>query len=85
MLRLFVDRAVALRRGVVLVHIHFAHFDAAAVIGGNFIHDRRQRAARAAPGCPEINDYRNRGLDDFLVKVIKIDMEQVGMCIHNGF
>src|SRR5208337_1527239 len=50
--------AIALRRGHVLVHVHLAYLDLAAVRGGDLVHDGRQRLTRTAPCGPEIHHHR---------------------------
>src|SRR5215472_512588 len=50
--------AIALRGGVILVHIHLADLETATVLRRDFINHGRQRAAGATPGRPEIHQNR---------------------------
>src|SRR5271169_3773455 len=62
--------AVALRRSHVLVHIHLAYLDLAAVRGGDFVHDGRQRLTRTAPSGPEIHHHRLLRLEHVAIEAL---------------
>src|SRR5450759_530323 len=72
--------SVALRCHRVAVHVHLADHRAPGVRARNFIHNRRHCAARAAPGCPEIHQYRLLRLQHRLVKVRVRYLEDRARC-----
>ena len=56
-----------LREVLVLVGVHLDDFDLAGVFVGDLFEHRAQRAARTAPGRPEVDQHglRGGGVDDF--------------------
>jgi len=46
------------------IHVDFYDLDGAAFFSGDFIEDRAQHLAGAAPLCPEIDHHGNGGLQD---------------------
>ena len=48
-----------------LIHINFDDLYRIAFFGGDFIKDRAEHFAGAAPFCPEIHDDRDGGLENF--------------------
>ena len=61
--------AVAAGRHVVLVHVHLHDLELAVVLGGNGVHDRSERAAGAAPRCPEVHQHGRLRLQHVLLEV----------------
>ena len=68
--------AVLLRHGRHLVDIQLADLDLPFSLFGNLGNGRRQHSAGAAPGRPEINQYRNLGFQNLALKI---------PCIQNYF
>src|SRR5258706_7064334 len=52
----------------IVIRVQFPHFDFAVIFLGEFVHQRRQHAARAAPGRPKIDQNGLVGLYDFRIK-----------------
>lgn len=50
--------------GVALAHLEFA-----GVLVGNLGNDGGDDTARAAPGCPKVNEHGHVGIEDFLFEV----------------
>src|SRR5579871_4932 len=61
--------AITHRGGAVRVHIHLADLYLALIIIGQFLDDRRNRAARAAPCRPEVHENRLVGFQYILIEV----------------
>src|SRR5258708_32597538 len=66
----------------VLVGIHAGETQLAAVGRGQFLEDRGQRAAGRAPGSREIDDHRQRRLQDLLGKILVGDGQYSIISIH---
>lgn len=56
------------RDGTVLVDIDFHDVQAALVFAGDFVQDRRNHAAGAAPFSPVVDEHWGRGFEDVLVE-----------------
>jgi hypothetical protein len=52
------------------VNIHFADFHLAIVFVGQFVKERRDHFARAAPFGPEINEHGHRRLQNLLREIV---------------
>jgi len=63
---------------LVIVNVHLADADAAIVLVGQFIKDRRDHFAGAAPFRPEINEDGNGRLQNFLGEVLLSESNYVG-------
>src|SRR5206468_2002713 len=65
---------------LVLVGVDLDDLDVAGVLIGYLFEDRTQRAARAAPGSPEVHQYRlgRRGLEHLGGKVCRGDGRDAG-------
>jgi hypothetical protein len=74
------DRADAVFGGkaLVIVNVHFADADAAVVLVGQFIKDRRDHFAGTAPFRPEINQDGDRRLQNFRGEVLLRESNDVG-------
>jgi len=59
------------KRGL-FVDIDFADFDVLSLFG-NLVDDRGDHPARAAPGCPEVEQNRDFALHDFGLEIIFCD------------
>ena len=72
---------------LLLVCIHLSKTKAPAIFNRQLLKNRRQRLARRAPRCPEINDDRRhvRRSNNLRFKVFKRDVEDVGRVGHGGF
>ena len=62
------DNAELLRKLRLLVHVDLAYLDVAALVR-NLVHDGRHHAARAAPGCPEVQQDRLIRLHDLALEI----------------
>src|SRR5205814_7836271 len=69
--------AVLSRQGLFLVDVHFANFDLAIVLIGQFIQDRRERPAWAAPLRPKIHEHRRRRFKNLLRKALLIQIDDI--------
>src|SRR2546421_1606157 len=67
------------------INVHLCEGQSSLVLMTQTLENGSNSAARTAPCGPEINDHRNIGLDHLLLKVGRIDMEQVGLGIHSVF
>src|SRR6185436_9996972 len=72
--------AVAHRCGAVTVNVHLADLYLALVLIGKLIHDRGNRAAWAAPGCPEIHQHWLVCLQYVLIKICISYFENTVVC-----
>src|SRR5690606_18451953 len=70
--------AVPSRRLRVLVGVELVHLQAIAHLRGHFFKDRRQPAARTAPGRPKVHDHGRLAFEHLLVKL------RVGQVHHRG-
>jgi hypothetical protein len=55
---------------LIRIHIEFADADLSAELFGQLLDDRRDHAARPAPGCPEIDQNRERRFLDLGCKIL---------------
>ena len=62
------------RQFLVLVRVDLGEREPAPILVGKFFQDRRQRATRRAPRCPEIHDDRDflRAFDHHLLEVLEV-------------
>ena len=68
------------REVLMVVNVDLADLHLAVVLGSQFVENRRDHLARAAPLGPEINEDGLGGLDHFLVKVVGGQRDDVGSC-----